>query len=69
MMRQKYPLVKGGANQVHLVNSTYSIYMKFEDSISMYTVSLNINFYSTHLNIISFTEININHWKSIKNSI
>ena len=67
MMRRKYPLVKGGANQVHLVNSTYSIYIKFEGSISMYTISLNTNFYLVHLNIISFTEININHWKSIKN--
>ena len=41
--------------------------MKFGDNISIYKRSLNTNFHLAQFNIISFIEININHWKRVEN--
>ena len=65
MTASKIPPVKGGANQVHLGNTTYSIYMKFGVNISIYKINLYINIYLAHLNIVSFIKINVNHWNHI----
>ena len=67
MTASKIPPVKGGTNQVHLGNTTYSIYMKFGVNISIYMINLYTNIYLAHLNIFSFIRININHWEMIQN--
>ena len=64
MTASKIPPLKGGTNQVHLGNTTYSIYMKFGVNISIYMINLYTNIYLAHLNIVSFIMFK---YKSLEN--